>query len=87
MKRHKKKIHFTFTKEIPLKMNRPKKIKTCIFFVKGPLKLGEIWRSTFSTIFKKSHLEGVFEFLHPDPNMTNILNPQEICADNFWLYI
>ena len=31
----KKIIHFNFTKEITLKMNRPKKVKTCNFFVKG----------------------------------------------------
>ena len=88
MKRHKKKIHFTFTKEIPLKMNRPKKIKTCNFFVKRPLKLGEIWRSTFSTIFKKSHLEGVFEFLHPDPQLDQHFKPaRNLCGQLLTRYI
>jgi len=68
-------------------MNRPKKIKNCIFFAKRPLKLDKIWSMTFSMIFKKSFLEGICEFLHPDPNLTKIFYPQEICAENFWLPI
>ena len=60
-------IHFIFTKEIPLNMNRPKKIWNFDFFKKRPLKVGEFWRSTLSTISKKFNLEGVFEFLYPDP--------------------
>ena len=46
----------------------PNKMKNREFFVQRPLKLGEISRSSFSMIFKKSYLYGVFEFLHPDPN-------------------
>ena len=43
-------------------------------------------KSTCSMIFKKYILEGVFEILHPDPNLTKILHPQEICSDNFYIY-
>ena len=42
---------------------------------------------TFRLIFKKSYQQGVFEDYHPDPNLSKILNPQEICRDNFFLYI
>ena len=42
MKDIKKIIHLDFIKEIPIKINRPKKIKNCDFFAKRPLKLSEI---------------------------------------------
>ena len=48
-----------FINEIPLKINRHKKIKNCEFFVKMLSVSGEILRSTFSTN-KKSTLEGDF---------------------------
>ena len=38
-------------------------------------------------IFQKSTLEGVFDFFYPDTNLTKIQNPQEICPDNFFIYI
>ena len=56
-------------------MNRTKKIKNWEFFAKRPLQLGEIWRSTFSTISKKSNLEGVFEFLCPDRQLVENIKP------------
>ena len=69
-------------------MNGPKKLKTCDFFVKRPLKLGEIWRSTFSTISKKSNLEGVFDFLHPDPQLDQNLKPtRNLCGQLLFIYL
>ena len=82
----KKLMHFNFRKEIPLKLNRPKKIQNGEFLAKRPLKPGEIWRSTFSMIFKICCLEGVFDFCIRTPNLTKILNPQEICSNNFYIY-
>ena len=88
MKDIKKRIHFNFIQEIPVKMRRPKKIKNCYFFVKRPPKFGEIWSSTFSMIFKKSYLEGVFEFLHPDPQLDQHFKPtRNLCGQLLTLCI
>ena len=36
---------------------------------------------------KESTLKVDFEFLRPDPNLTENQNPQETCAHNFLIYI
>ena len=42
---------------------------------------GEILRLTFSTIFKKPYLEGVLEFLHPDPQLDQHFKPmRNLCG-------
>ena len=38
-------------------------------------------------ISKKSNIEGVFEFFYSDRQLDQNLNPQEICADNFYVDI
>ena len=53
------KIHVKFTKEFPVKF-------TGDFFYKYV---------TFRPILKKSYQEGVFEFLHPDPQLDQNLKP------------
>ena len=68
-------MHFNFMREILLKLNRPKKSKMENFSQKGLSICHVISRSTLSMIFKKSYLEGVFEFLHPDPQLDQNLKP------------
>ena len=55
----------------PFKRKSPKKIKND-FSQKGLPSSNEILRSTFSMIFKKSTLEGVFDFFIQTPNLTKI---------------
>ena len=45
----------------------------CIFF-------------TFSTILKKSNLQGVFEFLHPDPQLDQNFTPARNLCGHFLIY-
>ena len=60
-------MYFNFIRESLQNWTEPK--KKDVFFAKRPFLLGEIWRSTLSRILKKSYLEGIFEFLHPDPQL------------------
>ena len=69
-------------------MKDPKKSKLVIFFVKRSLTIGEILRSTFSTISKKSNQEGVFRFLHPDPQLDQNLKPtRSLCGQLLFIYL
>ena len=70
-------------REIPWKLNRPKKSKMENFSQRGLSTRHVISRSTFSMILKKPYLEGVFEFFHPDPQLDQNINPQGIFPDNF----
>ena len=83
----KKELHFNFTKDILLKMTRHKKVKNLWFFRKKASQARWNLKVDFSMIFKKSYIEVVFEFLYPDPHLTKILKPQEICVDNIWVDI
>ena len=74
-----------FYKGNPSKTQQTQKIKYRKIFAKRPRKFGEIWRSTFSMMWKKFYLEGVFEFLHSAPNLGKILYPQ-IFVDNFHIF-
>ena len=76
-----------FYKRNPFKTEQTKKIKKGEFFAKGPFLFGEIWRSTFSMIFKKSYQQGVFDFFYPDPQLAQIFKPTRNLSGQFFLYI
>ena len=80
-------MHFNFIREIPLKLNRPKKSKKENFSQKGLSTGHEIWRSTFSMIFKKSYQQGVFDFFYPDPQLAQIFKPtRNLSGQFFFIY-
>ena len=56
-----------------------------VLFVKKPFKHSRDFKVDFIMIIE-STLEGDIEFLHPATNLAKFLNPNEICADNFFLY-
>ena len=70
---------FNFIREILLKFTREIPVK-----FRG---ISLIISLTFRLILKKCTLEGVFEFFHPDPNLSKFLNPQEIFQDIFFIYV
>ena len=75
------------TNDFPLKRNRRKKSKTGNFSQKSHM-IGEIWMSTFTMIYKKSTLEGVFEFFYPDPQLDENLEPtRNMSGQFFYIYI
>ena len=56
--------------------------------------LGSFWREilffflNFNTIYKKSNLEGVFEFLYPDRQLDQNLKPtRNLCGQLLYIYI
>ena len=88
---HKKiEIAFKFKWKILYKLIGPRKKITREF----PLNLiwfhftgkSFVFFSTFSTISKKSNLEGVFEFLHPDPQLDQNFTPTKKILRTIFLY-
>ena len=67
---------FNFIREIILKFTREIPVK-----FRG---ISLIISLTFRLILKKCTLEGVFEFFHPDPNLSNFLNPIENLSGHFF---
>ena len=77
-------MHFNFMREILLKLNRPEKSKMGNFSQKGLSICHVISRSTFSMIFKKSYLEGVFDFIYPDSQLVQIFKPTRNLSGHFF---
>ena len=47
-----------------------------------------VFFSTFSTISKKSNLEGVFEFFYLDPQLDQTLKPtRNLCGQLLYIYV
>ena len=68
-------------------MSLQKKSKIYRFSQKRLPSGNEILRLTFSMIFKKSTLEGVFDFFYPEPQPVQIFKPTGFARPFFYMYI